>query len=107
MTLGSLSERKAGLFLWVFAFFGVMATFLIMNVALLELYGQIKWTGVSYAAVSSIVTNIVNGASITNAVGVVVGVALAGPIVAALTAIGRGMIIRWVRRRGIRSVVNF
>lgn len=68
------------------------------------LAGKISWTGVNGATITAILNGIVNGSSIASSVIAVVGVAAGGPITAALTAVGRGLLIKLIKRRGIKSV---
>ncbi|PTE90568.1 hypothetical protein BUY89_12655 [Staphylococcus equorum] len=68
------------------------------------LAGKISWAGINGSVITSILNGIVNGGSIANSVIAVVGVAAGGPITAALTAVGRGVLIKLIKRRGVKSV---
>ncbi|MCX0368945.1 putative cyclic bacteriocin [Clostridium perfringens] len=85
----------------------LLAMVLLQSAMSMHLMGKIAWTGVNAVTVTQIINVIMNGASIGGAVAAIVGVAAGGPITALFTAIGRGMLIKWVKRRGIKSVVSF
>jgi hypothetical protein len=72
-----------------------------------QIAGKISWTGVNTATITSILNVIMGGASVGSAVAAVVGIAAGGPITAALTALGRGMLVKWVKKRGIKSAAKF
>lgn len=103
----SLSEKRKELAFWGAAFVVVLGMFTVSNVLLIELYGQINWTGVKYATVVNILNLIVNGADIATAVTTIVGLAAAGPIIGAIAIVGRGLLIRWIRQRGLTSVARW
>lgn len=85
----------------------VLAAFAASNVLLIELYGRINWTGVQYATVVQILQVLVNGADIATAVTTVVGVVAAGPIIGVIAIVGRRLLVRWIKRRGIASVARW
>jgi len=103
MTLGQQSKQ---LFLWGAALIGVCFAFMVTQGAVLELYGKVSWVGVTYASLYNVVSAIVNGASIMNAVAVVTAV-IAGPLAAARTAVGRGLIVTLVKRWGMKKLVSW
>ncbi|KFM95075.1 putative cyclic bacteriocin [Bacillus clarus] len=104
----TIKSQKSDLYLYALAIVGVASIYALVNAGLiLQLAGKVTWTGVNATAISSILNMIINGASIGGAVAAVVGVALGGPVTAAITAIGRGMLIKWVKQRGFSSVVKF
>ncbi|MEK4503693.1 MULTISPECIES: putative cyclic bacteriocin [Bacillus] len=104
----AIKSQKGNLYLYALAIVGVASFYALVNAGLiLQLAGKVAWTGVNATAISTILNTIINGASIGGAVAAVVGVALGGPVTAALTAIGRGMLIKWVKQRGFSSVVKF
>ena len=99
MTLGQQSKQ---LFLWGAALIGVCFAFMVTQGAVLELYGKVSWVGVTYASLYNVVSAIVNGASIMNVTAVI-----AGPVAAALTAVGRGLIVTLVKRWGMKKLVSW
>jgi hypothetical protein len=103
----SLAEKKKQLTFWGAAFVVVLALFAVSNVLLVQLYGQINWTGVKYSAIINILNLIVNGIDISTAVTTVVGMALAGPIIGVIAIVGRRLLIRWIKQRGIASVARW
>ena len=97
---------------YVFSIVGIIFMIGIMQIPLTtNLMGKIAWTGVSEAAVGSVITAIIGGLDIAAAVSAVgtalIAAAAAGPLVVACELIGRRMLIRWVKRRGLDWVISF
>ncbi|PEU79610.1 hypothetical protein CN386_12005 [Bacillus cereus] len=103
-----IKGQKNQVFLYLLGIVGVASFYVLINAGLIfQLAGKVAWTGVNSTAIATILNTVINGASIGGAVAAVVGVALGGPVTAAFTAIGRGMLIKWVKQRGFNSVVKF
>jgi circularin A/uberolysin family circular bacteriocin len=102
----TIAQQRKQLLVWTMALVGVVLAFIVNQGAVLELYGKVNCVGVTYATLYNVVNAIVNGASIMTAVGIV-GAFLAGPLAAALTAIGRGLIIKLFKRWGIKKLVSW
>jgi len=103
-----INTNKGQIYLYLLGIVGVASFYvLITSGFIFQLAGKVAWTGVNSTTIGAILNMILNGASIGGAVAAVLGIALGGPVTAVLTAIGRGMLIKWVKRRGFKSVVKF
>ena len=101
----SFDQRK-NLLIWSLAFLGLSLIYFISQNMIVELFGKVSWTGVTNGTLVNIITAIANGASITNAV-LLFASFIAGPLAAALTAIGRGLIIQLIKRWGVKKLASW
>ncbi len=72
-----------------------------------ELYGKVAWTGVKYATLVQLANVLLYGASISQALTIVGLMAAGGPLFAFLTTLGRGLIVKLIRRWGVKKFAKW
>ncbi|WP_071460903.1 putative cyclic bacteriocin [Bacillus massilinigeriensis] len=98
------TQQRKDILVWSLALVGAFVALIASQTMVLELYGKVAWTGVTSATLTSVTHALLNGASIANAV-TIVSAFIAGPLAAALTAVGRGMLVTLIKRWGVKKFV--
>jgi len=100
----SKTQQRKDILVWSIALVGVVFALVASQTMVLDLYAKVSWTGVTSSTLTSVTIALLNGASIANAVAVV-SAFIAGPLAAALTALGRGMLVKLIKRWGVKKFV--
>ncbi|HHE1351942.1 TPA: putative cyclic bacteriocin [Staphylococcus aureus] len=69
---------------------------------MLKLHKKIAWTGIKGSAITTFITALYNGSSVWNALAVA-GIAFGGGAGAAVAALGRATVMRFIKRWGVRK----
>lgn len=102
------NSRFSAILPYVAMIIGALLFVVISDVSFTTLLaGKVSWAGINTATITSVLNGIMNGGSIASTVAAVVGAAAGGPLTAALTAVGRGLLIKLIKRRGVKSVAKW
>lgn len=99
-------QRLKELAIWTTLAVITCISFVFAQTLVFNLFGYISWTGVSQAAIGSILNVILTGTSIWSAVVAIVGAAAAGPIIALFQQLGISALRQWIRELGFSAVVS-